>query len=401
MITTQEATKIVLENKIELRTETVELQNAIGRQLREGLVADRDFPPFNRVAMDGIAVRFSDFENGQRSFLIVGVQAAGSPQLSVLESGVCMEVMTGAMLPKGVDSVIRYEDILVENGVATIEIEVIKNGQNVHYQGFDRKLGDLLVAKNKIISSAEIGVAATVGKSVLEVTKMPKVAIISTGDELVKVNETPKSHQIRTSNVFTIAALLKQNGVETDLHHIVDNQEKTFEQLAILLKKYDVLIMSGGVSKGKFDYVPEALERLKVEKLFHRVQQKPGKPFWFGKNSEHKVVFALPGNPASSFMCTNRYFLPWLRASMNLQPFHYQYVALSEDFTFKANLQYFLQVKLNYLPNGTVTATPLAGRGSGDLANLVDADGFLELPAEKKEFLKGEVYGFIGYRSFF
>lgn len=398
MITTQEATKIVLENKIELGTEMVELQNAIGRQLREDLVADRAFPPFNRVAMDGIAVRFSDFENGQRSFPIVGVQAAGSPQLSVLESGVCMEVMTGAMLPKGVDSVIRYEDILVKNGVATIEIEVIKNGQNVHYQGSDRKSGDLLVTKNKIISAAEIGVAATVGKSILEVTKMPKVAIISTGDELVNVDETPKSHQIRTSNVFTIAALLKQNGVETDLHHIADNKERTFEVLAILLKKYDVLIMSGGVSKGKFDYVPEALERLNVEKLFHRVQQKPGKPFWFGKNSANKIVFALPGNPTSSFMCTNRYFLPWLRASMCLQSFNYQYVTLAEDFIFKANLQYFLQVKLNYLTNGMVTATPLAGRGSGDLANLADADGFLELPAEKMEFLKGEVYPFIGYR---
>jgi molybdopterin molybdotransferase len=398
MITIQEATKIVLENKIELGTETVNLEQAIGRQLRENLVADRDFPPFNRVAMDGIAVRFSNFEDGQRIFPIVGVQAAGSSQLSVLESGVCMEVMTGATLPKGVDSVIRYEDVLIENGMATVQVDTIKNGQNVHKQGTDRTAGDLLVQKGKLISSAEIGVAATVGKSILEVTKMPKVAIISTGDELISVDETPKSHQIRTSNVFTIAALLKQNGIETDLHHIVDDQEKTFERLGILLKKYDVLIMSGGVSKGKFDYVPEALERLNVEKLFHRVRQKPGKPFWFGKNAENKVVFALPGNPASSFMCTNRYFLPWLRASMNLEPFRYQYVALAEDFTFKANLQYFLQAKLSYLPSGMITATPLAGRGSGDLANLVDADGFLELPAEKTVFLKGEVYGFIGYR---
>jgi molybdopterin molybdotransferase len=398
MITIQEATKIVLENKIELGTETVNLEQAIGRQLRENLVADRDFPPFNRVAMDGIAVRFSNFEDGQRIFPIVGVQAAGSSQLSVLKSGVCMEVMTGATLPKGVDSVIRYEDVLIENGMATVQVDTIKNGQNVHKQGTDRTAGDLLVQKGKLISSAEIGVAATVGKSILEVTKMPKVAIISTGDELISVDETPKSHQIRTSNVFTIAALLKQNGIETDLHHIVDDQEKTFERLGILLKKYDVLIMSGGVSKGKFDYVPEALERLNVEKLFHRVRQKPGKPFWFGKNAENKVVFALPGNPASSFMCTNRYFLPWLRASMNLEPFRYQYVALAEDFTFKANLQYFLQAKLSYLPSGMITATPLAGRGSGDLANLVDADGFLELPAEKTVFLKGEVYGFIGYR---
>jgi molybdopterin molybdotransferase len=398
MITTQEATEIVLANTIDFGTETVDLREAIGRQLDEDLFADRDFPPFNRVAMDGIAVRFSDFENGQRAFPIVGVQAAGSVQLSVLESSVCMEVMTGATLPKGVNSVIRYEDTLIENGVATVEIDAIKNGQNVHNQGIDRQLGDLLIRKGKIISAAEIGVAATVGKSILAVTKLPKVAIISTGDELVNVDETPNSHQIRTSNVFTIAALLKQKNIPTDLHHIVDDKEKTLERLAILLKKYDVLILSGGVSKGKFDYVPEALERLKVKKLFHRVRQKPGKPFWFGRNAENKIVFALPGNPASSFMCTNRYFLPWFRASLGLEPFEYQYVSLSEDFSFKPNLQYFLQVKINRLPNGTTIATPLMGKGSGDLANLADADGFLELPAEKVEFLKGEVYRFIGYR---
>ncbi|MGB1121694.1 MAG: molybdopterin molybdenumtransferase MoeA, partial [Saprospiraceae bacterium] len=137
---------------------------------------------------------------------------------------------------------------------------------------------------------------------------------------------------------------------------------------------------------------------LNVEKLFHRVRQKPGKPFWFGKNVANKVVFALPGNPASSFMCTNRYFLPWLRASMNLQPLNYQYVTLAETFTFKANLQYFLQVKINYEKDGQMTAKPLAGRGSGDLANLADVDGFLELPAEKTDFLKGEVYPFIPFR---
>lgn len=398
MITIQQATKIVLENTIDLQTETVKLENAIGRQLREDLIADRPFPPFNRVAMDGIAIRFTDFENGQRTFPIVGVQAAGSPQLSISENGVCAEVMTGAMLPKGVDTVIRYEDILIKNGQARIQIETIKNGQNVHEKGTDRVEGETLVKAGQLISSAEIGVAATVGKSELQVTKLPKVAIISTGDELVNINETPEPYQIRSSNVYTISSLLKQHQIQAELFHIVDNQQTTIEKLEILLNDFNVLILSGGVSKGKFDYIPAALEALKVEKLFHRVRQKPGKPFWFGKNAANKVVFALPGNPASSFMCTNRYFLPWLRASMNLEPFDYQYVALAEDFYFKANLQCFLQVKLSYQKNGQITAKPVAGRGSGDLANLADVDGFLELPAEQAEFKKGEVYPFIRFR---
>lgn len=398
MITIQQATKIVLENTIDLQTETIKLENAIGRQLRENLIADRPFPPFNRVAMDGIAIRFADFENGQRTFPIIGVQAAGSSQLFVSESGVCVEVMTGAMLPKGVDTVIRYEDILIEKNQARVQVETIKNGQNVHKKGTDRTQGEILVKTGQLISPAEVGVAATVGKSELQVTKLPKVAIISTGDELVNVSEIPKPYQIRSSNVYTISTLLKQYQIKPELFHIVDNQQATIEKLRVLLNDFDVLILSGGVSKGKFDYIPAALESLNVEKLFHRVRQKPGKPFWFGKNVANKVVFALPGNPASSFMCTNRYFLPWLRASMNLQPLNYQYVTLAENFTFKANLQYFLQVKINYEKAGQITAKPLAGKGSGDLANLADVDGFLELPAEKTDFLKGEVYPFIRFR---
>ena len=398
MITIQQATKIVLENTIDLQTETIKLENAIGRQLRENLIADRPFPPFNRVAMDGIAIRFADFEKGQRTFPIIGVQAAGSSQLFVSESGVCVEVMTGAMLPKGVDTVIRYEDILIEKNQARVQVETIKNGQNIHEKGTDRTQGEILVKTGQLISPAEVGVAATVGKSELQVTKLPKVAIISTGDELVNVSEMPKPYQIRSSNVYTISTLLKQYQIKPELFHIVDNQQATIEKLRVLLNDFDVLILSGGVSKGKFDYIPAALESLHVEKLFHRVRQKPGKPFWFGKNAANKVVFALPGNPASSFMCTNRYFLPWLRASMNLQPLNYQYVRLAETFTFKANLQYFLQVKINYEKDGQITAKPLAGRGSGDLANLADVDGFLELPAEKTDFLKGEVYPFIRFR---
>jgi len=398
VITIQQATKIVLENTIDLQTETIKLENAIGRQLRENLIADRPFPPFNRVAMDGIAIRFADFENGQRTFPIIGVQAAGSSQLFVSESGVCVEVMTGAMLPKGVDTVIRYEDILIEKNQARVQVETIKNGQNVHKKGTDRTQGEILVKTGQLISPAEVGVAATVGKSELQVTKLPKVAIISTGDELVNVSEIPKPYQIRSSNVYTISTLLKQYQIKPELFHIVDNQQATIEKLRVLLNDFDVLILSGGVSKGKFDYIPAALESLNVEKLFHRVRQKPGKPFWFGKNVANKVVFALPGNPASSFMCTNRYFLPWLRASMNLQPLNYQYVTLAETFTFKANLQYFLQVKINYEKDGQMTAKPLAGKGSGDLANLADVDGFLELPAEKTDFLKGEVYPFIRFR---
>jgi molybdopterin molybdotransferase len=398
MISIEKATEIVLTNKVNLPIEKVNLAEAIGRQLREDLFADRDFPPFDRVSMDGIAVRFADFEKGQRAFEIIAVQAAGSSQKTCDKSGVCMEVMTGAILPKGLDAVIRYEDILIENSITTITVETIKNGQNIHRKGTDRKATDLLISKGQFISAAEIGVAATIGKVTLEVTKLPKIAIISTGDELVKVSETPALHQIRTSNVLTVQALLKQYGIAASLHHINDNEAETTLKLGELLNENDVLILSGGVSKGKFDYVPKALEILNVTKLFHKVKQRPGKPFWFGKTKNNKMVFALPGNPVSTFMCANRYFLPWLRASMNLSPFENKFAVLDTDFSFKPNLQYFLQVKISYAENGQILAKPFSGKGSGDLANLTDADGFLELPANKTDFKKGDVYRLISYR---
>jgi molybdopterin molybdotransferase len=143
---------------------------------------------------------------------------------------------------------------------------------------------------------------------------------------------------------------------------------------------------------GKFDYVPAALEALQVAPLFYKVQQRPGKPFWFGAHPEGPLVFALPGNPVSGFMCIHRYFLPWLRASLGVAPEAALYAVLDEDFSFAPPLQYFLQVTLRSSPQGQLLATPVAGNGSGDFANLVDTDAFMELPAERDNFKQGEVY---------
>ena len=392
MISVKEATDIVLANTIPFGTEEVGLEQAIGRLLAEDLVADRDFPPFTRVTMDGISIKYSDFENGQRAFPIAGLQAAGAPKQALQKPEHCFEVMTGAILPENTDTVIRYEDLEIENGTANIVIETIKERQNAHQQGSDRQQGDVIVSKGKLISPAEIGIAATVGKPTLRVQKLPKVVIIYTGDELVEVSATPLPHQIRTSNAFTIASTLSKWKLQPDLLHIVDDMEATKQKLNQCLDEYDVLILSGGVSKGKFDYVPEALAQLGVEKLFHRIAQRPGKPFWFGRAENDTIVFALPGNPVSSFMCATRYFLPWLRHSFGLEPMNYAYAILTEDFYFKPDLTYFLQVKVSYDPSGKVLARPVEGRGSGDLANLVDADAFLELPKGRDHFLKGEIF---------
>jgi molybdopterin molybdotransferase len=379
-------------------TEGSSLLNSVGRILAEDIIADRDFPPFDRVTMDGIAFNFENFKAGQRRFFIENMQAAGEKQLQLMDVAHCIEIMTGAVMPLDCDTVIRYEDLKIENGFAEIQIENVDYQQNTHKKGRDRKAGDVLIPKGKLLSAAEIGTAATVGKSILTVVKLPKVAIISTGNELVAINETPEDHQIRRSNVYSLAALLADKfKIKAQLFHFNDNETDITEGLKKILSKHDLVILSGAVSEGKFDFVPKALASNGVDCLFHKVSQRPGKPLWFGQKANKTVVFGLPGNPVSTFMCACRYVLPWIQAYLTQKTPNYPLATLAEDVHFKPDLTYFLQVKLEN-KDGILTAHPVAGGGSGDLANLNDADGFLELPIDKSAFLKGEMFKFIGFR---
>jgi molybdopterin molybdotransferase len=213
----------------------------------------------------------------------------------------------------------------------------------------------------------------------------------------VEVGEIPAEHQIRRSNVFTLVSLLEKLKIKAEALHILDDKEVLLTKIESLLANYDVLIFSGAVSKGKFDFIPEVLNQLGVKKLFHEVKQRPGKPFWFGKIN-NKVVFAFPGNPVSTFVNCAKYFYPWHYKSVGLNFENKNKAILSEDFYFKPEMTYFLQVKLSQV-EGKLIATPISGKGSGDLANLADADAFLELPDNRCNFTKGEVFPVIIYRQ--
>ena len=398
LTTAQEALEIILKTSEDFGTEEVKFLKSLGRILKEDIVADRDFPPFDRVSMDGIAISSEAFNNGQRKFKIEGVQAAGSEQLTMQDPTNCIEAMTGAILPKNTDIVIQYELLDIKDGVATINLEAIKSNQNVHLKGLDRKQGAVLIPKNTLISPAEIGVFATVGKTKVQVAKQPKVMIISTGNELVGVYDTPEEHQIRRSNVFTLVSLLEKINIKAETAHITDDKNKLLSKINSFLNDFDVLLFSGAVSKGKFDFIPEVLDELGVNKLFHRVKQRPGKPFWFGKK-ECKTIFAFPGNPVSTFASCLKYFYPWYYKSVGVNYKNKNQAILAEDYFFKPDLTYFLQVKIEK-KEGKIYATPITGRGSADLANLVDSDAFLELPDDRSNFTKGEVFPLISYRSF-
>jgi len=390
MISVQQAEEIILSQVRNFGTEEIFYENALGRVLAEDILADCDLPPFDRPTVDGIAISFKSYEKGVRDFTIKAVQAAGETPISINNENECVEIMTGAALHSSMDTVIRYEDILISNNVANITIDV-KKGQNIHLKGKDKKAGEILVKANQIITPSILGIAASVGKTFLKVKKLPKVAIISTGDEMVSPETVPTPFQLRRSNGITIKSVLEKFKIFADWLHWNDDFKLIKNELSRCIDTYDILLISGGVSMGKFDYLPKVCEELGIEKLFHKIKQRPGKPFWFGKSRNEKLVFAFPGNPVSVFMCLHRYFIPWLEKSLEI-PENSQYAVLQNDIDFPFSLQYFAQVKLSVNPSGQLIAESVNTNGSGDFSHLAETDAFIELPLDKTKFKKGEVY---------
>jgi len=374
--------------------ETVPFTAAAGRVLREPVLADRDFPPYDRVTMDGIAIDYETYAKGQSVFGVEDMQAAGMPRMLLSNTANCMEVMTGAILPELTDTVIQYEHLEASehDGFKRFTIKAaLEKGQNIHKQGADAAAGQLLIPAGTMLTAAEVGVLASVGKVTVNVSRLPKVAIIATGDELVPVQSTPDIHQVRISNSYSLAAALTELGIVATCHHVTDDEE-AIRELFTSIRDADVWICTGAVSAGKYDYLPQVLSAMGMIKVFHKVQQRPGKPFLFGEFEEGPVVFALPGNPVSGFMCCYRYILPWLKANLQYITPPVPYAVLGADVNFKFPLTYFMPVKLHPVAGGQLIALPPPYHGSGDLAALLHADGFLELPPDKDIFEKGSSY---------
>jgi len=396
MISVNQAEKLITKCKRDYGTETVPLLKAMGRILREDIKADRDYPPFDQVRMDGIAIKFTSWKKGNRRYKVEDVQAAGSKKLNLKNEDACLEVMTGANLPGNTDTVLPYEQVeIIENNaqqVAVIKTETCKKGQHIQQRRTYNQKGDLLQPKGVQISAAEITIAASVGKSRLLVSKTPRIAIISTGDELVAIDEKPEQHQIRRSNMHMLQSLLHDISIDSDLYHFDDDFDTLYYKIASLLKQYDIIMSSGGVSRGKFDFLPDIFSKVGVTNIFHGVSQKPGKPFWFGDKKKGPVVFALPGNPVSSMLCYLRYVRPWLLQTFKSSNTAMLYGELNNEIRFTADKTCFKMVKISISSRGTIIAEPLQNRGSGDFARLAGADGFIELPAHKNKFQPGEVF---------
>ena len=407
MISVEEATRQVLATARPLPTETVPLAAALGRVLRQDIAADRDFPPFDRVAMDGITLVYSAIADGQTEFMLEGTQFAGQAPTPLSDPTAALEIMTGAMLPPGADTVVRYEDVDITaqpDGchLATVRVLPPQAGHNVHRRATDRRQGDVLLPTGTLLGPAELAVAATVGATELTVARHPRVAVVSTGDELVDIGKEPLPYQIRRSNAAMLEAAVVQMGATAECFHFNDDPEALRQGLPPLLLGYDAVLLSGGVSKGKADFLPAALCEAGVEQLFHEVQQRPGKPFWFGRHPQGATVFALPGNPVSTFVNYYRYAAPWLRAVQHptLEAGAPTYAVLATDVTFRPPIVHFLLVSLASAPDGRLLATPERAHGSGDLASLLPSSGFLELPADQTEFAAGTAWPVWIFRKF-
>jgi molybdopterin molybdotransferase len=357
--------------------------------------AERDQPPFDRVTMDGIAISSEAWRAGQRRFRIAGTQAAGRPPQSV-PPGECVEVMTGAVLPPGSDCVIPVERLTVADGWAEADLSAaVEPFGNVHTRGLDCREGDLLLARGTRLGAPELAVLASAGLPRAEVRVEPRIAIVSTGDELVGPGEPIAAWQVRRSNSCALRGGLALRGyTRITEDHLPDDPPVMAERLAAHPATPDVLVLSGGVSMGRFDHVPRTLRELGVTELLHRVAQRPGKPLWFGIGPTGQAVFGLPGNPVSALVCLVRYVVPGLQAASGLAARAPEPVALGAPFRVKPALWYFLPVQLDSNPLLGTVALPKPTRGSGDFISLLGTDGFVELPPGPAEYAAGHVAPF-------
>lgn len=398
MLTPAEAEKLIQENVALFHLEDCPLTSAHRRVLRMEILADRDLPPFNRVTMDGYALRASSLAAGVRSFRVEGVQAAGMRAFKLGElPDACLEVMTGALVPEDADCIVPYEE--TERDGTTVAVNDVAarygSGNAIHARGSDHVAGETIVRPGARLTGREIAVAAACGYGHVVVSQIPKIAVIATGDELVEVESAVAAHQIRRSNDHALrAALIMAGYTNVARFHLRDVRHEIEHLLWHIIAEFDVVIVCGGISKGKFDYLPGELERQGVQKIFQGVAQRPGKPLWFGVTARQTPVFALPGNPVSSYTCLHRYVLPALAHASGVRPELRRSIALTTEVRFKPKMTYFLPVKLSSGPRAELHATPQPSNTSGDFGGLLGTDGFVELPAEPAEFPAGTVAPF-------
>ncbi|MEM7790102.1 MAG: molybdopterin molybdotransferase MoeA [Verrucomicrobiota bacterium] len=390
------AKELILANLPDISAIDCPLDKCAGRILRQSIASDRPMPPFDRSMMDGYALDAASAEAG-RIFKVVTSVPAGAPQASIgNEPNSCAEIMTGAILPAGANCVVPYEDTerVSEHEIRITDQEPIHPGDFIHKEGSDFSSGKILVEEGTPLGSREITVAASCGYANLSVSKMPSIAIACSGDELVEVDAAPESHQIRRSNDYAIETGLARAELSAGVRlHLPDEITTVRSQLSKLIEENTFIILSGGISKGKKDFIPSILDEQDLRCHFHGVAQQPGKPMGFWSNS-HCAVFALPGNPLSTLTCLHHYVIPAMRKAMMLaREVPKRSVTLAKSESVRPRLTVFLPVILQE----NNQALPCPPQNSGDLVRILQSDGYVEIPAGQGEAKAGQSYPFYSW----
>ena len=393
MIQVQEALDKIL-TKIQFKgVEKVSLDQALGRVMAEDVVSRINNPPLDNSAMDGYAVIAGDIqsatpENPVKLEMVEEI-AAGYTAKGTLKPGQTMRIMTGAPIPPGADAVLMQEDTQ-KDGDSILCLDRADVEENIRRAGEDIKIGESVLKKGTTLSPAHIGMLAVIGRSQIAVSQRPTVAILSTGDEILELDETPEGPQIFNSNGHMLAAQIKSaGGIPVYLGIAKDTEEDLMEKFAWALKA-DIVVSSGGVSVGDYDLVKSTLQKMGQEMLFWKVAMKPGKPLAFGRIGK-TPIFGLPGNPVSSFVSFEQFVRPSLRKVLGCSDLSHKTVQakLTRTIHKKPGRLHFLSSIVSWA-DGEYTVTPAGEQGSGILKSAANANGLLIFPLEAEEIKQGQ-----------
>lgn len=395
LINIEKAREIILERAHALNIINSALINAEGFCLAEEIFAERDLPPTDRSAMDGFAARAADVINCPKRLKLIGETAAGSAERPNVEPNTCARILTGAVVPPGADTVVKVEDT-EETGSDITILKSATEGMNIRKQGEEVRKGKTVIKSRLSLTTAQIGICASVGKNVVKVYNKPKISVLNTGKELFPFDADCeiKDYQIRDSNGPALQAALNKSGFNqknSKLEISPDDPKILEAKLKKLVTGNDVVILSGGVSVGKYDFVPEAIKSIGAEIHIHGILMKPGKPFLYATLNNNKHIFGLPGNPLSVLTGFYELVLPGLRKMSGLLKGDCNqklFLPVCCDVKSKNYRTEFFLAKLVCL-DGMTFLMPLKSHGSGDLISSAEADGVFAVPTET-EIKRGE-----------
>jgi len=398
MLEFEEALKIIAALARPSSSERISLEDADGRILSEDVVADRNYPPFNRAAMDGYAIRFSDWQQGIRKYRVVETILAGQTSHAEITSGSCYKIMTGAATPPSADVIIRREDARELDSEVELSAESLRKFQNISLEAEDAAKGSVLAKAPLRCEPQLISLLAATGYHEVSVYKLPSVSLVTTGDEVVPLPGPVNPVQIRNSNQYLLRSLLKKWQIVPQLcRHVADDPAALRETLDAAIKA-DITIINGGVSAGDADYVPAILRELGVREIFHKVAIRPGKPLWIGQTDDGRTVFALPGNPLSCLTTFTLFVETFFYHSLGFGGRPSYKIPLNQKRNKKSQLTEFFPVKLNAQASGLDI---LPFNGSGDITAGLLADGLAAHPKEESSIECGQLVDFYPFKSIF